>query len=34
MPNAKPMSPTLLTSIALIADLLAWIRASQKLINK
>jgi hypothetical protein len=23
MPNAKPMSPTLLTSIALIADLLA-----------
>ena len=34
IPNAKPTSPTRLTSIALIADLLAWILVCQKLINK
>ena len=34
IPKAKPTSPTRLTSIALIADLLACILVCQKLINK
>ena len=34
IPKARPTSPTRLTSIALIADLLAWMRVCQKLINK
>jgi hypothetical protein len=34
IPKAKPISPTRLTSIALIADLDAWIRVCQKLISK
>ena len=34
IPIAKPTSPTRLTSIALIADLLAWILVCQKLISK
>lgn len=34
IPKAKPMSPTRLTSIALIADFDAWILVCQKLINK
>ena len=34
MAKANPTSPTLLTIIALIADLPAWIRLNQKLINK
>jgi hypothetical protein len=34
IPSAKPKSPTLLTSIALIAALFACKRANQKLINK
>jgi len=34
MANIKPTSPTLFTSIAFIADLLAWIRVCQKLISK
>ena len=32
--KTKPRSPTLLTNIAFIADLPAWIRVYQKLINK
>ena len=32
--SARPISPTRFTSIAFIADLLAWIRVCQKLINK
>jgi hypothetical protein len=34
IPKAKPTSPIRLIIIALIADLLAWIRVCQKLINK
>jgi hypothetical protein len=34
IPKASPTSPTRLTIIALIADLLACIRVCQKLINK
>jgi|TARA_B100001250_G_scaffold413773_1_gene449029 hypothetical protein len=34
IPSIKPRSPTRLTSIAFIADLLACIRVCQKLINK
>jgi hypothetical protein len=34
IPKAKPQSPTRLTTIALRADLFAWIRVYQKLISK
>jgi len=34
IPKAKPTSPTRLTSIAFIADLLAWILVCQKPINR
>ncbi len=34
MAKANPISPILLTTIAFIAALLAWIRVNQKLISK
>jgi len=34
IPKTNPTSPTLLTSIAFIADFEAWILVCQKLINK
>ncbi len=34
IPKANPISPTRLTIIAFMADLLAWIRVNQKLIKR